>query len=205
MTGSQSVLDDNARFEVDIINMTQHCTEIKQSKALGAVYWISTGPLALLLRALTIPRMRLWVCCFWCCRSTHCVAHTLPTTLSSQRLWPTRTCSTVSLFNTVFGRCTEKKKDAKKSNSLHGLLQCDVVGLSLTSGMVLICLAERENTSLPKCSTSPMCQFDGSLKETYHRTCAPNVGIFHATETVVVTKNRLCRFTLAGLSVSAGN
>lgn len=114
MTGSQSVLDDSARFEVNIINMTQHCTEIKQSKALGAVYWISTGPLALLLRALTIPRMRLWVCCFWCCRSTHCVAHTLPTTLSSQRLWPTRTCSTVSLFNTVFGRCTEKKKMQRK-------------------------------------------------------------------------------------------
>lgn len=33
----------------------------------------------------------------------------------------------------------------------------------LTSGMELICFFERENTSLPKCSTSPTCHLDGSL------------------------------------------
>lgn len=37
----------------------------------------------------------------------------------------------------------------------------------LTSGMELICLVERENTSLPKCSTSPTCHLDGSLANKY--------------------------------------
>lgn len=37
----------------------------------------------------------------------------------------------------------------------------------LTSGMELICFVERENTSLPKCSTSPICHLDGSLANKY--------------------------------------
>lgn len=33
-----------------------------------------------------------------------------------------------------------------------------------TSGIELMCLVERESTSLPKCSTSPTCHLDGSLE-----------------------------------------
>lgn len=34
-----------------------------------------------------------------------------------------------------------------------------------TSGIELMCLAERESTSLPKCSTSPTCHLEGSLEK----------------------------------------
>lgn len=36
--------------------------------------------------------------------------------------------------------------------------------LMRTSGIELMCLVERESTSLPKCSTSPTCHLDGSLE-----------------------------------------
>lgn len=70
--------------------------------------------------------------------------------------------------------------------------------------MVLICLAERENTSRPKCSTSPMCQLDGSLKETFRCLCAWEYWP-HTAVSGVEAKKKLCHFTPAGLSVSAGN
>lgn len=62
---------------------------------------VCVEPFALLLRALTIPRIRLKVCFVWYCWSTHWLIQIPPTRLLSQRLWPTRTCSTVVLFNTV--------------------------------------------------------------------------------------------------------
>ena len=121
-------------------------------------------PFALHLRAFIIPRMRLWVCSLWCCWSTCWLIQTLPTLLSSQRLWPTRTCSTVSLFSTA---CTGKQQNSKvHSSAIKRFVQfwCFWV---LTSGMELICFVERENSSLPKCSTSPTRHLDGSLANKY--------------------------------------
>lgn len=91
-------------------------------------------PFALLRRALTIPRMRLCVCCLRRCWSIHWVTQTLPDTLSSQPLWLTSTCSTVSLFNTVCAGETqisysclpafvsEKQLKCSQLNYLHGLM-----------------------------------------------------------------------------------
>ena len=95
-------------------------------------------PFALLLRALTTPRMRLWVCCLWRCWSVHWVTQTSPTALFSNRLWATRTCSTVSLLSTACARKTQDiaRKSLKapvrvkgnKSQDLDGAPGCLPVG-----------------------------------------------------------------------------
>lgn len=89
--------------------------------------------------------MRLWVCCLWRCWSIHRVTQTPPITLSSQWVWPTRTCSTVSLFNTV---CTEEtyyifmpvrvesKFKCSKMNYLHGRM---LLGAYQWDGVNLFC------------------------------------------------------------------
>lgn len=75
------------------------------------------------------------------------------------------------------------------------MIRCSVGCGVLTSGMVLICLVESENTSLPRCSTSQMCQFDGSLKNIYHLMCVPRVEIFcNIQESLIENKKQSVLF-----------
>lgn len=88
------------------------------------------GPLALLLGALTIPRMRLWVCRLRSCWSTHWLTQALPTPPSSHCLCPSSTSSTVFLFSTI---CPEENSMGERfkcnqTNIIFCIFGCVPVG-----------------------------------------------------------------------------
>lgn len=75
---------------------------------------------------------------------------------------------TVSVPAAPAPRCPYSAPSAQKKTAGTRTLNVNKIQICIflmrTSGIELMCLVERARTSLPKCSTSPTCHFDGSLE-----------------------------------------